>query len=490
MQTKSFLTTAEAASLLRKLKDFLSRRGVEFYLVGGWVRDGLLGRSSQDIDLAVSGEAESLAREVAQEFRGKFVLLDEVNQVARVVFRGEKLWYLDFATLRGSIEEDLLRRDFTANAIALRPQDFLSGKIRPIDPLDGQGDLQHKLIRATSRSVFREDPGRLLRAVRLAAELGFEVEEKTADLLRQERELIRQVAGERIHDELVKLLQVPNSARWLYELDRLGLLGLLFPALMEGRGVEQPPEHAFDVFEHQLQTVAAVERLLQSLNSADGLLEDFPLASKFKDHFREQISGHPRLILLKLAALLHDVAKPRTKTLENGRIRFLGHAKEGAKLASAMLEHLRFSSKERKLVSKLIEHHLRPGQLANSEKPPTHRAIYRYFRDLAEVAIDTIFLNLADHLATRGPLLDHEGWRRHLTGTQYILARRLEEESRVVPPKLISGHDLIAQFGLQPGPRIGKLLELVREAQAEGKVRTKEEALDLVRKELCTEVTN
>ena len=484
MRVESF--SAETISLLTRVQHFLSRKGVELYLVGGWVRDELLGRPSCDIDLAISEEAEELAREFAWESGGKFVLLDEANQVARVVFP-EKGLYLDFATFRGSIEEDLARRDFTVNAIALKSEDFLKGVLCPIDPFGGQQDLKMRLIRAVRPTVFRDDPGRLLRAVRLAAELDFEIDGETGELIHRDREFLRLVAAERIHDELVKLLKLPHSARWLYQLDHLGLLELLFPELQEGKGVEQPPEHAFDVFEHQLQTVAAVERLLQGLSAGDELLKDFPLALRFRGHFEEQISGHPRLVLLKLAALLHDVAKPRTKTQEQGRMRFLGHAKEGAKMASAMLERLRFSSREKKLISQMIEHHLRPGQLANLDEPPTHRAIYRYFRDVGEVAIDTLFLSLADHLATRGPRLDPEGWRKHLAGTQYLVARRLEEESRVIPPKLISGHDLIAQFGLQPGPKIGKLLELVREAQAEGKVKTKEEALELIRKELCTE---
>lgn len=472
--------------LLKDLKDFLSREGVEFYLVGGWVRDRLLGRPNQDIDLAVSGEAEEVAWRTAQAFKGKFVPLDEVNQVARVVFPDEKPWYLDFSKFWDSIEEDLARRDFTINAIALKPEDFLAGKISPIDPLDGQGDLQRKKIRASRQSVFREDPGRLLRAVRLAAELEFEIEEETAKLIRRDRELINRVAKERLREELLQLLETPKSSPWLFLLDKLGLLGLLLPELLEGKEVEQPKEHAFDVFEHHLQSVAAVERLLESLNSEDALLEAFPLASKFKDHFEEEISGHRRFVQLKLAALLHDVAKPCSKTIECGRMRFLGHAKEGAEMASSILRRLRFSSEEIKLVSRMIEHHLRPGQLANFAEPPTHRAIYRYFRDTAEVGIDTLFLSLADHLASRGPLLNPEDWRKHLSGIQYMVACRLEEEFRVVPPKLINGHDIMGTFGLKPGPQIGKLLELVREAQAEGKVRNKEEALELVRYQLCS----
>jgi poly(A) polymerase len=187
---------------------------------------------------------------------------------------------------------------------------------------------------------------------------------------------------------------------------------------------------------------------------------------------------------LKLAALLHDIAKPATKTIEqSGKMRFLGHAKEGAGMAIPIMERFKFSNREIKMVQLMIEHHLRPGYLL-SEDMPSRRAIYKYFRDTAEVGIDTLFLGLADHLAARGPTLNLDEWRKHAGTTSYILSKWFEEQSTVLPPKLIDGHILMERFGLASGPRIGELLEMVREAQASGEINTAEEALDFVAKRL------
>ncbi len=193
-------------------------------------------------------------------------------------------------------------------------------------------------------------------------------------------------------------------------------------------------------------------------------------------------------MLLKLAGLLHDIAKPQTKSIEeNGRMRFLGHAKEGACVVEGIMERLRFSARETDMVSKMVEHHLRPGQMGG--EVPSRRAIYRYFRDIGDVGIDTIFLNLADHLAARGPKLELDNWREHTHSLAFVLEERYREESVVALPKLISGHDLIDIYGMAPGPQIGELLEVVREAQADGDVSTREGALSFVQKRLAARKT-
>ena len=205
-------------------------------------------------------------------------------------------------------------------------------------------------------------------------------------------------------------------------------------------------------------------------------------------HFALEVSrGSTRGSLLKLAALLHDIAKPQAKAIDaDGRMRFLGHAKEGAALAVNILERLRFSGKEIMLVESMIRHHLRPMQMSH-DGLPTRRAIYRYFRDTGEAGIDILFLILADHLATRGPNIDLTEWQEHAQTVEYILSQRFQEKSLVVPPKLIDGHDLINIFGLSPGPKIGQLLEAVHEAQASGELATREEALAYIRRQLVAE---
>jgi len=488
MKRAKFFADPRIASFLAQLAGFLSRQGVQSYLVGGYVRDGLMGRATGDIDIAVAGETLSIARQVADVFRGRSVVLDEINKVARVVFPEEQ-WHLDFSAMRGDIEQDLAHRDFTIDAMAISSSQIAGGwsEVQLIDPFAGSGDLERGLIRAVSDSTFKEDPLRLLRAVRLEAELGFTIDDATESLIKDHCQLIVNISGERIRDELCYILATARAAGSLRRLDELGLLFVIIPELSATKGATQPKEHFWDVFEHSLETVAAVERLLQTLaQGGDEILPSTPWSSAIAEHFDQEVSaGRSRRVLLKLAALFHDMAKPMTKSVEeNGKVRFLGHGKEGAEMAASVMERLRFSSREIKMVTKMVTYHLRPGQLSNTDDMPTHRAIYRYFRDTAEVGIDTLFLSLADHLATRGPMLDPEEWQRDVQKTGYIISAWFEEQAVVLPPKLISGHDLIHRFGLSPGPQIGTILEAVREAQAAGEIETKEQALAFAEKVL------
>jgi poly(A) polymerase len=277
-------------------------------------------------------------------------------------------------------------------------------------------------------------------------------------------------------------------------LDELGLLTAIFPEMALAKGVGQPKEHFWDVFEHSLKAVVAVDFLLRQGSweyAGDEVLAAAPWSEVLARHFARPVSGgSTRRSLLKLAALLHDVAKPQTKAVtEDGRTRFLGHDKEGAAVAADILERLRFSGKEVKLVGIMINYHMRPGQMSQGELP-SRRAIYRYFRDSGDAGTDILFLSLADHLATRGPDLSLTGWQEHTRLVEYVLTQHAEQEKLVSPAKLVSGHDLVNVFNMKPGPRMGQLLEAVREAQASGEVATREEALALVRERLETEVVN
>ncbi|MFP3975850.1 MAG: CCA tRNA nucleotidyltransferase [Chloroflexota bacterium] len=488
----SLFVEAEAASLIDQVSVFMGSHGIECYLVGGYIRDGILGRTSRDVDLAVGGNALEIARDAADDLNGRFVLLDEEHQVARVVIQGSGgQWHLDFASMLHSIEEDLARRDFTINALAIELTPLQQGEnqVSLIDTLDGVRDLKSRSVKAVSEEAFRDDPARLLRAFSIAAELDFTIEEETEVLIRRDRELIKNVSSERVRDELCQILETGNSAAFIRRLDYAGLLDIIFPELANCKGVEQPKEHFWNVFDHSVETVAAVERLFAALTGEGDLLKELSSAAYIAEQLEEEVAGNrTRKVSLKMAALLHDVAKPQAKQIgENGRMRFIGHDKEGAGIAESTMERLRFSTREKRMVTTIIEHHMRPGNLANGEELPTRRAIYRFFRDTDDVGIDTLFLGLADHLATRGPALDIENWHEHVRGTQYILDKWFEEESTVSPPKLVDGHDIMGEFELPPGPKIGELLEEVREAQASGEIQSKEEALNFVRKELDKE---
>ena len=507
---------------LAKISQLLAIQKKQSYIVGGFIRDWLLERKTNDIDIAVSGAAITIAREVAEELGGKFVLLDDVNNIARVVViedgqpreasQNQELrsaeWHFDFSPFTGDIESDLARRDFTINAMALELSQFVTAskatKMSPrksasfltkkqsllklIDPFSGEEDLKDKIVRGVSEQIFEADAARLLRAVRLAAELDFTIEPNTESLVRRHSQTITEVSGERVREELLRLLTLPRAAHHLRYLDKLSLLLALIPELGESKGVEQPTVHFWDVFEHSLQTVAAIEFLIRESDweySNDDMLTTAPWSDTIDRHLSQEVSsGSNHKVLLKLAGLFHDIAKPMTKSIDDtGRARFLGHTKEGAAMTANILERLRFSNREIRLVESLVYHHLRPVQMAN-DGFPTQRAIYRYFRDTGEAGIDILVLALADYLASRGPLVSMEEWKNHCRLINYILTEHEKQQAKILPMKLIDGHDIMNNFDLAPGPLIGNLLAIVKEAHASGELSTKEEALALVRREL------
>jgi putative nucleotidyltransferase with HDIG domain len=510
------------AATLAKIAHLLNIQKRQGYIVGGFIRDWLLERKTNDIDIAVNGDAITIAREVTGEIGGKFVLLDDVNDVARVVMvedeqlrrdsqnqeshRGE--WHFDFSPFTGDIETDLARRDFTINAMALEISQFVTAitsakknsresKAPPaekrlflkiIDPFSGKEDLRDKIVRRVSEQIFEADAARLLRAVRLAAELDFTIEPDTESLIRHCSQTITEVPGERIREELLRLLTIHRAAYYLRYLDTLGLLLALIPELADSKGVEQPTVHFWDVFDHSVQTVAAIEFLIRESEweyGNDDMLSTAPWSDMIDRHLSQEVSsGSNQRVLLKLAGLLHDIAKPMTKSIDDtGRARFLGHTKQGAAMAANILERLRFSNREIKIVESLVYHHLRPVQMTNEEFP-TQRAIYRYFRDTGETGIDILLLALADYLASRGPLASIEEWKKHCQLIQHILAEHDRQQTKILPVKLVDGHDIMDAFGLAPGPLVGKLLDVVNEAYASGELSTREEALALIRREL------
>ena len=483
--------TPEASRLLTRISRILAEQGIQSYLVGGFVRDMMLDSATDDIDIAVGADALEVASDMAKALGGRYVPLDKENGVGRVVLydqSGSK-WEIDFAMLQGDIQEDLARRDFTIDAMAVELYGDMGTSISIddiIDPIHGQDDLDAGIVRVVSQDSFKDDPVRLLRGIRLAAELGFTIEGDTQELIHADSRLITDVAGERVREELLRLLTVAGTGNWLEYLDESGLLLALIPEMAPAKGVDQPKVHVWDVFEHSIQTVRTIEFIFRETGldyASKDILEAVPWSEDLIRHFNTDVSsGSTRRALLKLAALLHDIAKPQTKAIdETGRARFLGHPQDGADMTAVIMERLRFSTREIKLVELLIKYHLRPTQMSH-EDIPSQRAIYRYFRDTGDTGIDILFLSLADHLATRGAELDMMQWREHCRMVEYVLNKQSEEESLTAPLKLIDGHDIIRAFGMNQGPRVGQLLEAVKEAQATGEVNSRQQAIDYAKR--------
>lgn len=491
---KATLTVGAAArDLLAELNRFFSGRGVETYVVGGFLRDALLGRDSRDVDISIAGDPLLLGRELADAFGGHYFPLAEEQRLARVLLP-ERSTYIDLLPLRGAIESDLLERDFTIDAMAAPLEEAVSGMAAVIDPTDGREDLRQRLVRVIREEAFQADPLRPLRGARLAVELDFRVERGTAELIRRHAGGVPQAAVERQREELMRILATARAGQGLRLLDDLGLLERLLPEVTDTRGVEQPKEHHWDVFDHSLETVRNLDILLGEEEPTErrwrGLWRELwgQLAwwEEGRAYFREELlAERPRSAVLKLGGLLHDIAKPETKTFEDtGRMRFFGHAETGADKAGRILRRLHFSAREVALVQTMVKAHLRPVQMGQ-QGPPSRRALYRYFRDCGDAAIGTLFLSLADHLGTVGPRVNLSDWRHHVALVNYTLAKRFQEEETVSPLKLLGGDDVMTELNLSPGPLVGRLLEMVREAQAAGEISTREEALALARSSLA-----
>ena len=469
------------------------------WLVGGAIRDALLGCRLRDLDFAVEGDALAAARAVAAALQAAFYPLDNERDVGRVLFTREGTRFtLDFARLRGTdLTADLAARDFTLNALAAPLTDLEE----LLDPLGGEADLRGKVIRACSPHAIADDPVRGVRAIRLAAQLNFRIEKETRTAIRAQAAKLTQTSVERQRDEFIRCLGGPRPGAALRALEMLGLLNKLAPETSPLKGETQSPPHVFDVWEHTLAVITRLEEVLTVLaprHDVDAASElTLGLVSVQLGRHRQVLAQHlnnlissdrPARWLLMLAALLHDIGKPGTRSVEpapRGRIRFFNHDLLGAEMAARRLNRLHFSGDEVKRTQTIVAHHLRPLLLAQ-EPELTRRAIYRFFRDTGEAGVDIVLLSLADVLATYGdgpPPQDE--WARQVEVCAKLLGAYFESPAEtILPPPLINGHDLITEFGMEAGPEVGKLLEAIREAQAAGEITDRAAALDYARQHL------
>ena len=397
-------------------------------LVGGSARDLLRGKVPKDWDWAAP-DPKSAAEEVARLTGGAVFALDEERGYYRVGVGAEQHdpRQHDFVPLPADLSADLLRRDFTVNALALHQGGQVS------DPAGGVRDLKSGRLRLVSEANLRADPLRLLRAARLSVTLGFGLTGETQEaVVKLARAGLPLPAGERIREELHGLLLHPEAARGLLLLHDLGLLALYLPELLEGEGMVQGGFHHLDVFRH------GIEALHQ-------LLARFPQAS----------------LALRWATLLHDVGKPRTRTGEGAGRHFYGHDRVGAALAQQILERLREPSALVAEVSALVAAHMLP-------LPATEREARRFVHRRRAHLPDLLALMLADREAARGPMSSGASRLSYQQGMDRVLAAL--EDQPAAPAPLLSGADVMALLELLPGPAVGAALRALAEARALGDV--------------------
>ena len=465
--------------LLKEIYQLAKKRKAKLYLVGGVLRDILLGRDKEnpDIDFCLKKGAINFGKIVAKEMKAGFVVLDKIHGCSRVVKRiKDRIYTLDFTDFRGrTLEKDLLHRDFTINAFALELGNvFGEEKLDAfvIDPYGGRQDLKSKIIRAVNQKGFDEDPLRILRAFSLAAIFDFKIDKETLKLIKLKRDQLSKVSYERIRDELFKIFDRPHSFDYLAWLDKLKILKIIIPEIEIMRGVKQGPYHHLDVWQHTLETVRQLEDLIQELKRN----------KEIQDYLDEVISSdRRRRALIKLGAILHDIGKPRAKRREDGKTKFHGHERIGLEISENIARCLKLSNDELDSLKKMVFWHLRPGYLADNEEI-TPRATFRYFRDTAQEGVSTLLISIADQRSTKGPLTSLESRIHH---EKVVLELIKEYFRRRKEPKLvhlITGDDLIKKFKLPPSPLIGKILREIEELQAIGKIKTKKEALIIAKK--------
>lgn len=437
------------------------------YIIGGSIRDLLLDRIPTDYDIAVTENPKKIAEKIAKNISGRLVKMGKPGQMIIRVVSNDNI--IDIKSLNGSfIEDDLKKRDFTINAMAY---DLSSGEI--IDCLGGLEDLAEKKIRMVSADVFKKDPIRLIRAYRIGACLNFQIESQTASVISAYANLIQNSAGERIRGEIFKLLSTSRSYLYLSQMDDAGLLTAIFPDFDRLKECRQNNHHIYDVFEHTMKAYSHLETIL---NDPVKILPDTSIQIR-------QYLDEEKTVLLKYAILLHDIGKPWSKTIDNrGKIHFYGHPRKSVDLAQKVSQKLKFSNREKRFVDVIIRNHLNPLFLftAMQKKTLTRKGVTRFFIKCGENTPAVLLHTLADIMAKRDT--PNQANKAFIGFVTDMLRNFFNDfNSKIKEPPLITGRDLIHEFGLIPSPLFKTILNLVQEEKLTGTIKSRSEALAWVR---------
>ncbi len=440
---------------------------IEVYCVGGIIRDLFLNRENFDKDLIVKGiDAKDYALNLSEKLDATFIPLDETNNIYRLVLKDKKNFIDITNVLNNSIEDDLKRRDFTINSIAINLKTF---EITDINY--GLKDLKNKKIRMIEEKNFKEDPLRLLRAYRFQAVTDFDIDSKTEHTIKKYEDLIDKPAKERINYELMKLFNGEYTVKALLNMEKTGILYKILPIYLDVKKVPPNTHHHLDLIHHLIETVNQIQNFYKISKP------------EIKNHLdTTDFGGFSRLSHLKLAGFMHDIGKYSCWTIEEdtGRHRFIKHDDIGAKMAVPILKNLKFSKKQIEYITKMIKHHIYPSHVISSEVV-TDKIKMRYIRKMEDDVIDNIILAMSDRLSARGKAVTDEMVKNNITGLTNLLNFYLDVKDTLEPlPKLLTGNEIMEILHIKPSKELGNIIAMIEEAQLNGEINTKEDALNFI----------
>lgn len=485
------------------LAPLIARAAPEAYFVGGAVRDALLRRTSGDIDIVLPKERlKQTAFALARALKATAFEMDAEFGVWRLTAKTGL--QIDLAAYQGkNIKEDLLRRDFTVNALALPVGakckityskagfKFTLNSKDLLDYTGGLKDLKAKTLHSTSAKIFKEDPLRMLRAYRAASELNFKISPAVTAQIKKDKKLISRPSGERVREELVRLFSAPKAYEYLLMMDGCGLLSALLPALEPQRKCATVYYGKGGVLKHTLLVVKRMEWCIENLKKI------------WPKHYKKLAPFVKEKHIYIMAALLHDIAKPATAAPVNGRLRFFYHEEKGAEMAKEILASLRYSTAEIRLICNMIARHLRPSNLA-SNGDISDKSLYKFFKLMGDAAIPMLLLCWADYASyvtdaqlrkilkrSNDEVISIEEGRaegpfaktlRHMQVISFMFKKYFHPQKKILPQKLLNGKEIMKILNLPPGPKVGEYLELLAEAQVEGKITDKHTAEQYLKK--------
>lgn len=465
----NFDLTDTEISVINEIKPLL-KQDTELYLVGGYIRDKILDKENFDMDFIVKGEnAIELAQKFADTTNRYFVILDEKYEIARVIAQ-DKIHYYDFARCENDdITRDILRRDLSINAIAMQvfPENLV------IDITNGLNDIKNQKIQVISEKNLIDDPLRLLRIFRFASCLDFSIAEKTLKFAKEHVALINNVAKERVLAELFKFFEGKNSANYIKLMRNNGLLYQIFEILKLEEKIPPNTHHHLCLIEHSIETVNQIEKIIHQM--------PLYLQEKVQSY---QTNGIKYISLLKIAALLHDVGKYQTWTIEeNGRHRFINHDSVGAELLIPILKEMKFSKSQIKYVTTLVKNHIYPSQLAKMNEEANEKAIYRMFRKLENYTPDILLLAIADRLSAQGPAITKEITENNINSLLKYMSMYEEFLKNQKPiEKLLDGNEIAKILNISKDKNLGIIINKLQEAQLNQEVTSKNEAIEFIKK--------